>query len=147
MKLKKILQKGLILLIALCIVAGLNIAFAQQEKVPERTVDTGDLLYKFTTVDDKGNTIVSGNTTDYISSLPEGSSEQVIAKIVYFILIVANILAFISFVVAAVYMLMSQGNDEDLSRAKRMFMYTVFAMLICATALAFVMGLTRLQLF
>ncbi len=144
MSIKKILQKGLILLITICFAASFNTAFAE---LKERKVDTSDLLYKFETVDEKGNPVISGNTTDYISALPEGNSEEVIAKIVYFILIVANILAFVSFIVAAVYMLMSQGNDEDLSHAKRMFNYTIFAMIICATALAFVMGITKLQLF
>ncbi|MFC1655771.1 hypothetical protein ACFL3C_02795 [Patescibacteria group bacterium] len=144
MNIKKLLQKGLVLLIIICFAAVSNTAFAQ---IKERKVDTGDLLYKFDTVDDKGNPTTSGNTTDYISALPSGSSEEVIANIIYFVLIVANILAFVSFIAAAVFMFMSQGSDEDLSNAKRIFMYTVFAMLVCASVLAFVTGITKLQLF
>ena len=119
-------------------------AFAQ---VTGRQVETGDLLYKFETVNKDNQPVLTGNTTDYISALPEGSSQEIMARIIFLTLVVANILAFFSFVIAGIFMLMSQGHEEDLGKAKRIFQYTVIAMIICATALAFVTALTKFEFF
>lgn len=111
---------------------------AQQIKRP----DIDDLLYKFETPG-----VAEPTTTDYIYSLPEGDIWHLMGQIAWYLLVAANILAFISFVVAGVYMVISQGNEENISKAKEIFIYTLMAMAIAATALAIVTGITNMQFF
>ncbi len=103
--------------------------------------DIKNLLYTFTT---EGDDVT---TTDYIASLPNAEPGLVLGQITYYALVVANILAFLSFLASGIFMVISQGNDEQLGKAKSMLMYTVMAMVICAVALAVVTGITRLQFF
>ncbi|MBN1494458.1 hypothetical protein JW911_01825 [Candidatus Peregrinibacteria bacterium] len=112
-------------------------AFAQNKP------NVDELLYKFQMTEPTA----TPTTTDYIASLPEADPITMFGKIVYFVLIVANILAFISFIGSGVFMVISQGNDELLKKAKTIFTYTLFAMLICAAALAIVTGITRFDFF
>ncbi len=102
-----------------------------------------DLLYKFDTDTTNGQP----TTTDYVASLPQADATTMFGKVVYFILIVANILAFLSFVGSGIFMVVSQGNDELLKKAKSIFTFTLMAMLICAGALAIVTGITRFNFF
>ncbi|MFC1600291.1 pilin [Patescibacteria group bacterium] len=112
-------------------------------KGPELKPETSDLLYKFSY---PGSTEVV--TTDYVSSLPEEETPgHILGQIIYFMLVVANILAFISFLVAGVFMLISQGNEDDNTKAKKILTYTILALIICATALAIVSGVTKLNFF
>ena len=122
------------------------IAFAKDTKTADTNkVSADDLLYKFnskTTKDQKGN------TTDYIASLPETEDiELSIGKLVEYGLIIANILAFISFVIAGLFMIISQGETEMLDKAKSIFTITVVAMIICAISLAVVVGITQFDFF
>ena len=112
-------------------------AFAQNKP------NVDDLLYKFEMEESTGQP----TTTDYIASLPEADANTMFGKIVYFVLIVANILAFVSFLGSGIFMIMSQGNDELLKKAKTIFTFTLMAMLLCATALAIVTGITRFNFF
>lgn len=104
--------------------------------------DIDKLIYTFET---EGTT--DPTTTDYIASLPDADPGLVLGQVTYYALVVANLLAFISFLASGVFMIISQGNDEDLTKAKSMLIYTVLAMVICAAALAIVTGITRLQFF
>jgi len=136
MKSKIIKITGII--ITLISIAGLyGTAFAQNRP------NVDDLLYKFEMVESTGQP----TTTDYVASLPEGDATTMFGKIVYFILIVANILSFLSFIGSGVFMIISQGNDEQLKKAKSIFTFTLMAMLICAVALAVVTGITRFNFF
>jgi hypothetical protein len=132
--------RKIILFIALCITGILSYtAYAQ---VPENKPNPADLLYKFVTEGAEAPT-----STDYIASLPEGEPAYVIGKVVFYMLIIANFLAFISFVISGVMMITTQGNEEKLTKAKGIFTYTLLAMIICATALALVLGITRINFF
>jgi hypothetical protein len=143
MKIKKHLQK--VISIAVLIIAIIpNTVFAQPQTIPEKTKpNIDDLLYKY----ESGFTD-QPTTTDYIASLPEEQKfGELLAQVIFYLLIVANILAFISFLIAGVMMIISQGNDEELSKAKRIFTYTIIALVVCATALALVTGVSRIQFF
>lgn len=116
-----------------------SITFAQNKT---NTPDIEKLIYTFETVGTDDPT-----TTDYIASLPDADPGLVLGQITYYALIVANLLAFLSFLASGVFMVVSQGNDEQLGKAKSMLNYTVLAMVICAVALAIVTGITKLQFF
>lgn len=117
-----------------------NFVYAQESKTNKPVID--DLLYTFTTTGTSDAT-----TTDYIASLPSATPGLVIGQITYYILVIANILAFISFLASGIFMIISQGNEDQLGNAKKMLMYTIIAMIVCAAALAIVTGITRLQFF
>jgi hypothetical protein len=114
------------------------VSAAENQKVEEKHLNIEDTYLFYKT-----------KNTKYIDSLPgeNVTPEQFIAKVVFYILIVANILAFISFVAAGIFMLISQGNEEDIKKAKEIFLYTVMAMIICAIALAVVYGITSFSFF
>lgn len=116
----------------------LALANAPQTKGP----NIEDLLYKFET-----EGVEEPTTTDYIASLPEGDHWALLGSVVFYLLVVANVLAFVSFIIAGIYMLISQGNEENITKAKQIFIYTVMAMVIAATALAIVTGITNIQFF
>jgi len=143
MNFKNIIKTG-IASILLIVTLMSNTAFAQQPPtVTEYQPDIDDLLYKYTS-----DFTSEPTTTDYIASLPEDDTPgQIFGQLIFYLLVLSNILAFISFVIAGVMMVMSQGNDEELSKSKRIFMYTVLALVICATALAFVTGITKFNFF
>jgi len=44
-------------------------------------------------------------------------------------------------------MLISQGNEDENTKAKKMLYYTIIALIVCAAALALVTGVTRLNFF
>lgn len=139
MNTKKIIQIA-ITSVLLIITLLSNTAFAQ---IPEQKVNTDDLLYKYTS-----DFTTEATTTDYVASLPEEETPgDILGQLIYFSLVVANILAFISFVVAGLFMLISQGNEDDNSKAKKMLTYTIIAMIIAATSLALVTGATKLNFF
>ena len=123
------------------------IAHAAPSTTESKTVTADDLIYKFETVD-KTNELVNNTTTDYVAALPETEDIEItIGKLVKYGLILANILAFISFVVAGLMMIMSQGESEMLDKSKSIFTMTIVAMIICAVSLAVVVGITQFDFF
>jgi hypothetical protein len=136
---KKIIQLGLTSIIVIMTLLS-NIAYAQ---ITESKPDIDDLLYKYTS-----DFTTEVTTTDYVASLPEEETPgHILGQIIYFMLVVANILAFISFVVAGVFMIASQGNEDDNTKAKKILTYTILALIICAAALALVTGVTKINFF
>jgi len=118
-----------------------NIVLAQDSVSKTNRPILEQLLYTFETEGDEAT------STDYIASLPSSDPGLVLGQVTYYALVVANILAFISFLASGVLMLISQGNDEQLGKAKSILNYTILAMAICALALAIVTGVTKLQFF
>ena len=83
-----------------------------------------------------------------MASLPEEETPgDILGQLIYFSLVIANVLALISFIIAGVFMVASQGNEDDNSKAKKILTYTIIALVICATALALVTGVTKLNFF
>lgn len=138
MNIKKITKFALTIILLLTAVASFNTAFAQQAP------NIDELLYKFDVEDDPS---APPTTTEFVASLPQGSPGQIIGRVIFLALVVTNILAFASFVVAGVFMLMSQGSPESITSAKNIFTYTIMAMIIAAIALAIVTGVTRFNFF
>lgn len=145
---RKTIQKGLLILTMLFAMIGTAYADngnssdegAGSIKTNKPNID--NLIYTFET---EGTD--EATTTDYIASLPDAEPGLILGQITYYALVIANILAFLAFIVAGIFMIISQGNDEQLGKAKSILMYTVIAMVICATALAIVTGVTRLDFF
>lgn len=121
-----------------------HVALAQPQPIGEYKPDIDDLIYTFTS-----EYTADPVTTDYVASLPRDENEpgDLFSKVIYFALILANVFAFLSFIIAGLFMVMAQGEDEEMTKAKKIFTYTVIAMVVCAGALALVTGLTKLNYF
>jgi len=140
MKKLEILKTGIIIATTSIILLGANVACAVETNVP----DVNNLIFDYQTQEATTTPV----TTDYIASLPDTNSPlNFIGKVSYFLLIIANILCFVSFVASGVFMVMSMGDAEMLKKAKGIFTYTLLAMIICATALAMVTGITNIKFF
>ncbi|MBD3157047.1 hypothetical protein GF369_04445 [Candidatus Peregrinibacteria bacterium] len=143
---RKTIQKGLLILIMALTITGTTFAdngnSNETTSIKTNTPNIDNLIYTFET---EGTD--EATTTDYIASLPDADPGLVLGQITYYALVIANILAFIAFLVAGIFMIISQGNDEQLGKAKSILMYTIIAMAVCATALAIVTGVTQLDFF
>lgn len=137
MKLKR-LQLGMLLITTFISMS----QFAYAQPVDTNKVNVDNLIYTFETTDTQDPT-----TTDYVASLPQGDPGAMLGNITYYALVVANILTFIAFMGSGIFMVISQGNDENLGKAKSMLNFTILAMAIAATALAIVTGITQLNFF
>jgi len=139
MNIKKIIQLGLTSILLITSLLS-NTVYAQ---IGEKTPEVDDLLYKFTS-----DFTAEPTTTDFVASLPEEETPgHILGQIVYYLLIVANVLAFASFIVAGIFMVVSQGNEDDNTKAKKILIYTILALIVCAAALAVVTGVTKLNFF
>ncbi|MCD6109913.1 hypothetical protein J7J83_04110 [bacterium] len=137
--------KTILLLTATLLMISQTVFATDKKTEPKSTVNApniDNLLYKFETEGTDNPT-----TTDYIASLPDDDAGFILGQITYYALVVTNILAFISFLVAGIFMIISQGNDENLTKAKSILTYTVLAMAIAAVSLAIVTGVTHLNFF
>jgi hypothetical protein len=145
MKIKKILQIGILISVVMLTFAHSYTASAKPKTPEPYTVD--DLIYKFETSNKDGK-IMDNTTTDYVAALPETEDIEItIGKLVRYGLILANILAFISFVVAGLMMILSEGESEMLDKSKSIFTMTIVAMITCAVSLAVVVGITQFDFF
>lgn len=141
MKKFKLLKNVIIAVTFTVLLLGNNLTFAESYKP-----NVNDLIFKYQTQDK--TEYGKETTTDYVASLPEtDSATGFIGKVAYFLLIIANILAFVSFVGSGVFMIVSMGDAEMLKKAKAIFTYTILALLICAVALALVTGITKINYF
>ncbi len=137
--------KTILLLTATLLMISQTVFATDKKTEPKSTVNApniDNLLYKFETEGTDDPT-----TTDYIASLPDDDAGFILGQITYYALVVTNILAFISFLVAGIFMIISQGNDENLTKAKSILTYTVLAMAIAAVSLAIITGVTHLNFF
>ncbi len=82
-----------------------------------------------------------------IKSLPNRSAEQIIGTAVLTILEWTFILTVIAIVVAAIYYLISRGNEEDVTKAKNIILYLVIGMAIIAASYGIIAGITQLNFF
>ncbi|NIA02221.1 MAG: hypothetical protein GWP15_02455 [Nitrospirae bacterium] len=95
--------------------------------------------------DDK--TLKSPTETRAVAELPDISLESGFKTAMKTILGTAMILTIIAIVIAAVYYILSQGNDEDISKAKNIILYLVIGMAIMAAAYGIVTGVVQFDFF
>lgn len=82
-----------------------------------------------------------------VRGLPEMELEQVIVSVIRTILGWSMLLTIIAIVVAAIYYLKSQGNEEDLNKAKNIIVYLLVGIAIMATAYGIVVGISQFDFF
>lgn len=85
--------------------------------------------------------------TGKLVDLPEVTVEDVIATTIMTILKWSLSLAIVALIVTGTYYLISQGNEEELSKAKNILIYLIVGMLIIAAAYAIVSGVAQINPF
>jgi hypothetical protein len=139
-----------LLLAQTIIISFSNAAFA--EPIP---VDPNELLFngasKATPKTGEMMLTVSGsfNSDSYqnVSKLPNVTLEQAVGNAIKTVLKVTMYLTIIAIVVAALYYIISQGKEEDLTKARNIILYLVIGMAIISAAYAITFGLAKFDFF
>jgi len=84
---------------------------------------------------------------DAIAKLPDISLESGFKTAMKTILGASMILTIVAIVFAAIYYIISQGNDEDISKAKNIILYLIIGMAIMAAAYGIVTGVLQFDFF
>jgi len=85
--------------------------------------------------------------TKAVADLPEVTLESAFKTIIKTILGAAMLLTIAAIVVAAIFYILSRGNEEDTSKAKNIILYLVIGMVIMAAAYGLVAGVVQFDFF
>jgi Type IV secretion system pilin len=92
-------------------------------------------------------TIKAPVEVEAVSELPSFSLESGFKTAMKTILGASMILTIVGIVFAGVYYMISQGNDEDISKAKSIILYLIIGMAIMAAAYGIVTGVIQFDFF
>lgn len=82
-----------------------------------------------------------------LRDLPQVTVESALSTAIKTILGAAMLLTIIAIVVAGIYYLQSQGQEEDITKAKNIILYLIIGMAIMAGAYGFVSGVIQFKFF
>lgn len=82
-----------------------------------------------------------------IAKLPDVSQENLFKTIFKTILGASMLLTIAAIVIAAIFYIISQGNDEDISKAKNIILYLIIGLVIMAAAYGLVSGIIQFDFF
>lgn len=85
--------------------------------------------------------------TEAVAGLPDISLESGFKTAMKTILGASMILTIIAIVIAAAYYILSQGDEEDISKAKNIILYLVIGMVIMAAAYGIITGVVQFDFF
>lgn len=85
--------------------------------------------------------------TKNLSELPNVSEQQVIATIIKNLIGFSMSIAVIGLVIAGIYYLISNGNDEETAKAKNVILYLIIGIAIMAAAYGVIAGITQFKFF
>lgn len=99
--------------------------------------------FKYTKRDTKGTKIGA------VKNLPQGKSKDVLAdvlaSVIKTVLGITGSLAFISFTYAGIMFITAHGDETQLSKAKKLIFWSIFALAIIATSYAITLGVSQLK--
>lgn len=95
--------------------------------------------FKYTKRDTEGTKIGA------VKNLPKGKFEDVLASIIKTVLGITGSLAFISFTYAGIMFITAHGDETQLSKAKKLIFWSIFALAIIATSYAITLGVSQLK--
>lgn len=113
--------------------------------IEDNTPIPGTVKYLFDP--DAYSTAFEQENLDYISNLPNESKETIISDFIQIILGMGAILAAASVIGAAVYYMISMGNEDDTGKAKNILLYSIIGLLIMSGAYGIIVGIAKLQFF
>lgn len=117
-----------------------TMALAEGDKV-----DINDVLYR--SAETYESDAVNYPETIHVAHLPDVEVDSIITVTVKTILEWAMLIALVAIVIAAIYYIISKGQEEDISKAKDIILYLVIGMAIMAAAYGIIAGLTKFEFF
>lgn len=82
-----------------------------------------------------------------VGDLPEVTAEGAVTIAIQTVLGWAMLLALVAIVVASIYYIKGEGEEEQIAKAKRIIVYLVVGMIVMAAAYGIVTGAARFQFF
>lgn len=83
----------------------------------------------------------------YVQKLPGGDWQSILTAAIKFMLGISGTLAFISFTVAGVLFVTARGEEDQLTKAKHMLLWSIAALAIIAVSYAIVLGISQFKYF
>lgn len=80
-----------------------------------------------------------------VAALPQGTTTSIIAGVIRFLLAICGTIALTSFTFAGILMVTEMGNDEQITKAKKVLLWSVIALAIIAGSYGIVTGVSQLQ--
>ena len=80
-----------------------------------------------------------------VGALPKVDFPEIAATAIKYVLSLAMVLTFIALIVAAIFYLTAQGEEEQIKKAKDIIIYLIIGMAIIAAAYAITMGISQFQ--
>jgi len=81
-----------------------------------------------------------------VYKLPQGSVESLIAGVINLILGIGGTLAMLSLIVAGVFYIVAQDNEDMVNSAKKIITYSLIGLVVISVSFAIFTGLSRLFL-
>ncbi len=88
-----------------------------------------------------------GSKIQLVQQLPALTGPELFGIIIKLTLSVVGALAFISFTVGGVMMVTANGQEDKMSKGKKILLWSLLALAIIATSYAIVLGITQLKFF
>ena len=82
-----------------------------------------------------------------VSNLPHSSWQQTLANVVQVLLGFTGSLALIAFTVGGIMFVTAQGNEEKVTKAKKILTWSLIALVIIASSFGIVVGISQLEFF
>ncbi|MFA6992343.1 MAG: hypothetical protein WC269_03640 [Candidatus Gracilibacteria bacterium] len=134
----KLIQNLIIVAVATISAIGFNmIAFA--ETMGDQPVPTIQEIFN-------KSDQASPDAKDVITNLPEVDIPSAVTTIIKNILNITFLLTLIALIVAGIYYLISEGNEEETGKAKKIILYIVIGMAIIGASYGIVSGISRFKL-
>lgn len=89
----------------------------------------------------------AGAEDNPIATLPDVTSDDVFRTVIKTILGASMLLTIVAIVMAGSYYIQSQGQEEDITKAKNIILYLVIGMVIMAAAYGLVSGIIQFKFF
>lgn len=126
----------------------ISIPFAFAEDIKNDVTRNADVyLNPFVNADGKPS---EGGKIDLVASLPQapqGSWTEILTGVIKLILGITGSLTLASFTWAGIQLVINQANEEKVTEAKKIMVWTIIALIIIATSYAIVLGVSQLQFF
>ncbi|MFC1615851.1 hypothetical protein ACFL21_01810 [Patescibacteria group bacterium] len=140
MKIKKLAIIALgIFLLSSSITFAKTVDIDSESLLPRPGESTGD--------EESGKLEIEYPELGVVGNLPEVTAEGAVTAVIKTILGWTMLLALVAIVVAGIYYLKSEGEEEEIAKAKRILVYLIVGMLVMAASYGIVSGVAKFDFF
>lgn len=141
----KHLTQLVIIFVAAMIAFGLNLTALAADDPNKLTPASVDQIFPIVGIEGE-ETGGENDPTAAVSALPKVSMQSMVTTIIKNILSSSFVITILALVVTGIYYLISEGNDEQTGKAKKILLYLIIGMAIIGASYSIVSGITRFKL-